>query len=91
MYPFDVQSLVLRIEFTSKEYKNVVLRYNCHNCVPTKNYIFGIYLGPNLDSMDLFNLYKNRRGYSYKLIKEEKKNKHNGVDGVATYYAVIEY
>jgi len=62
MYPFDIQSLKLRIEFTSKEYLNQIFNYNCHNCVTTKNYIFGIYESPNLDNMDLFNLYKNKRG-----------------------------
>eukprot|EP00801_Mesodinium_rubrum_P001414 Mrub_01414.p2 GENE.Mrub_01414~~Mrub_01414.p2 ORF type:complete len:570 (-),score=45.28 Mrub_01414:485-2173(-) len=90
-YPFDVQSLKLRIEFTSKEYLSNIFRYNCHNCIPTKNYIFGIYESPNLDNMDLFNLYKNKRGYSYKVCREEKKYKLNGEDKKCYYYPIIEY
>jgi len=70
-YPFDEQILSLRIDVQPIDFESTVIRFNMHDSVDiTKNLILSVNSGTDLNKMDIFCLYSNKKGFDYKFIPE---------------------
>lgn len=61
----------MRIDLQPIEVHGIVIRFNLHDNIKVEdNLILSVNKGDDLNKMDIFFLYKNKRGFNYKFVKE---------------------